>query len=125
VGEAPLTSTSTPARRPAIVAFHTRGFGRYEKIRRRLIRLLPVLGERPYFDVERPGRALLMRDVPHFLGNRGGLGEERVSFWLGEHRPRPLDVDHRIDDDVSDVNPRRPEVARHGFGKNSLRGLRR
>ena len=33
LGELPRTSTSTPQSRAAIVAFHIRGFGRYEKIR--------------------------------------------------------------------------------------------
>src|SRR5256885_3619913 len=36
-GETPRTSTSIPHRRAAIVAFHTRGLGKYEKIRSSLI----------------------------------------------------------------------------------------
>src|SRR5262245_62959254 len=78
-GELPLTSISTPHRRAAMVAFQIRGFGRYEKIRSWVTASpSPGLAKRPELDVERPGGAVLMRDVPDFLGDRRGFDEEVV-----------------------------------------------
>src|SRR5215468_3874982 len=96
VGDAPSTSTSTPQRRAAIVAFQMRGFGRYEKMRRSLTigppcfrarpaRTLPSLGERAHLDVERPCRAFLVGDVPCLLRDRRWLNEECVSRRLENH----------------------------------------
>ena len=39
------------------------------------------------------------------------------------HLPRPRQIDDRIDHDVGDVHPLRPEVARHRLGQDALRRL--
>src|SRR6266542_758259 len=121
-GEAPLTSISTPHKRAAIVAFQMRGFGKYEKIRSSLIsypcsrsraqhlrRFSPCLPERPDLDVERPSAALLMCHVPHFLGDGCG-GDEEFGRSIGKHLARPLEVDHRVDQELCEV---------HAFGPRS------
>jgi glycolate oxidase len=85
---------------------------------------LPRLAERPDLDVEGPGRAVLMRDVPDFIGNRRRLDEEVVGPIL-EARARPRDVDHRVDDEIGDMHPLWSEVARHRLGQDALRRLGR
>src|ERR1051325_11847165 len=128
-GEAPRTSISIPHSRAAIVAFQIRGFGRYEKIRS-LLMIVPLecrspgFAKRSHLDVERPRAALLMRDVPRFVGDRGGLDEKLVRR-LREHLACPLEVDDRIDDDVGDVHTLRPKIARDRLGEHALRRLGR
>src|SRR4029453_4286068 len=116
LGGAPRTSISTPHKRAAIVAFQIRGFGRDEKIRSWLMTSSPRLRERPDLDVERPRGPLLLGDVPHLLGDRGGLDEERVSRRLRSHRSRPFEVDDGGNYDIRDVHAFRPDPASDRLG---------
>src|SRR5206468_7704981 len=79
----------------------------------------PGLAKWPELDVERPGRAVLMRDVPDFLGDRRGLDEELVR-GVREHLPRPLEVDDRVDHHVCDVYALGPDLAGDRFREDPL-----
>src|SRR4029077_6902898 len=125
VGGAPRISISTPHKRAAIVAFHIRGFGRYEKIRSWLMPSSPRLRERPDLDVERPRGPLLLGDVPRLLGDRGRLDEEKVSRRLRSHGSRPFEVDDGVNHDIRDVHAFRSDLASHRLGEDPLRRLGR
>src|SRR5437667_5852274 len=80
----------------------------------------PGLAKRPELDVERPGGAVLMRDVPDLLGDRRGLDEEIVrGVW--KHPPRPLEVDDRVDHHGGDVYALGPDLAGDRFREDPLR----
>src|SRR5262245_9673993 len=85
---------------------------------------LPIFSEGSHFDVERPRRARLMRNVPDFIRNGVWLDEELV-FRSRESLSRPLEVDHRVDHDVRDVYALRSEVAGDRFREYPLRRLGR
>src|SRR5262245_42929669 len=125
LGGAPRTSISTPHKRAAIVAFQIRGFGRYEKIRSWLMASSPRLRERSDLDVERPRGPLLLDDVPHLFGDRGGLDEEGVSRRLRNHRSRPFEIDDGVNHEIRDVHTFRPDLASDRLRENPLRGLGR
>src|SRR3954451_21000298 len=79
------------------------------------VRASPGLTERPHLDVERPRRAVLMRDVPDLVGDRRRLDEEGVR-GTGVHLAGPGEIDDGIDHQVGDVDALLTEVARHRFG---------
>src|SRR5438552_7675855 len=84
----------------------------------------PRLAKRSEFHVEGPGAAVLMGDVPDFLGD-GGRRDEKV---IGRIRPplaRPLQVDDCVDHHIGDVHPLWSELAGHCFRENALGRLGR
>src|SRR3954447_8106567 len=85
---------------------------------------LPLLAERPDLDIERPGGARLMRDVPDLRRDVARL-DEKVVGRIRAHLAGPGDIDHGVDDDVSDVDALRSELARDRFGQHALSGLAR
>src|SRR5262249_40169527 len=84
----------------------------------------PLLADRPQGDLERPRRALLVRDVPDGVGDRRRTREELLRPG-GEGLARPRHVDHRVDDHVGDVDALRSEAPRHRLREDALRRLRR
>src|SRR5512132_859653 len=62
----------------------------------------PFFGEWTELGQERPRRAVLVMEVPQFIGNRGWLDEELVrrlthAFAHARH------IDHGVDQDIGDV----------------------
>src|SRR6266481_5546806 len=75
-------------------------------------------------NIERPRTALLVDDVPDFVGDRLRLDEEVVWFvWVA--LPCPLEVDHSVDSDIGDVHALRTELTGDRLGQNPLSRLRR
>jgi hypothetical protein len=82
---------------------------------------LPITSfcERPQLDVERPRAAILMNDVPNLVCDRLGFNEKFV--WpIGVALPRPLQINHRVDDDIGDVHAFWTQLARQRLGKDPL-----
>src|SRR5262249_12749382 len=82
----------------------------------------PGLAKWPELDVERPGGAILMRDVEDFLGDRRGLDEEVVR-GVRKSLARPFEVDHGVDRHVGHVHPPGSDLAGDRFGEDALRRL--
>ena len=78
-------------------------FTRVEERIQHLQLLLPCLAKGSQFNVKRPSAAILVNDVPNLIRDRSGFNEEvirplRVTF------PRPLQVNHGVDDEIGDVH---------------------
>jgi Periplasmic binding protein len=85
---------------------------------------LPALAKGPQFDIERPRAAMLVCHMPNLVRDRRGLNE-KVVWPLRPALPRPLQVDHGVDDNIGDVHAFRTQIARHCLGKYPLRRLGR
>src|ERR1700730_408982 len=84
----------------------------------------PFFRERAKLSKKRPCRAVLPKEVPQFVGDRGWLDKEfvgcfRQAFAHSRH------IDHGIDQDVGDVDAAWPEISRDRFRQNALRSLGR
>src|SRR5262249_38478262 len=84
----------------------------------------PIFTVWAQFNIERPGTAILLGDVPCLFGDSGRFDEEVVRLVV-ETLAGPGDVDYRVNNNVSDVNALRPEFPRQGFGQDTLRCLGR
>jgi hypothetical protein len=60
--------------------------------------------------------------VPHLIGDVRGLNEEVVGC-IGATSARPFEIDHRIDQDISDVDPFGAHFPRDRLGEDPLRRL--
>ena len=80
------------------------------------ILISPFFSEWTNFDKERPCRAVLLVEVPQFIGDRGWLDKELVGCF-GQTLAHSRNIDHGIDQDVlRDVDTARSEVASGGGG---------
>jgi hypothetical protein len=61
-------------------------------------------------------------NVPYFLGDVGWLNEKVIRL-IGTGRACPFKINHRIDQDVGDVNSLWAEFSGHRFRQHSLRCL--
>src|SRR5271166_2337755 len=84
----------------------------------------PGLAEWSYFDVERPGAPILMRDVPDFLGDCGWSDKE-LAGSVGKALSRPFQVDDRVDKHIGNVHALGSQLTGDRFREYSLRGLGR
>src|SRR5665213_2729511 len=73
---------------------------------------------------ERPGVPRLVREMMDFGCDRSGRDEEIVRR-VGHALALPRHVDHRVDDEIGNVDALWPQVARERFRKDALRGFRR
>src|SRR5271154_806907 len=83
-----------------------------------------MFSKRTHLNIERPRTAMLVDDVPDFVGDRLRLDEE-VVWSVGVALPCPLEVDHGVDSDIGDVHTLRTELTGERLGQNPLSRLRR
>ena len=76
-----------------------------------------MLAEGSEFDVEGSGRSRLMGYVPYLRCDVAPLDEEIVGrVW--PHLAGPFEIDHRVDDDVGNMDALWSELTRDRFGEH-------
>src|ERR1700691_532045 len=82
----------------------------------------PLFLERPGFDFEAPGGAVLFDEVGGNRSDAGGIDVKVVRAVL-KPRARHRAANHAVDDDQRDMDACRPKMAAHRLGERALRHL--
>ena len=88
------------------------------------IQTLPDLTKRPDFREKGPGRALLVGQVPDFVGDVRWFYEVVIGF-VRVPLPRPRKIDHRVDHEEGDMHAPGPHLSGHRLRQDALRRLGR